>query len=162
MKGVFAVYTGRDIARVLNPFPSIVRSAPLYRAVTIDKVRYVGEPVAVVLASDRYAAEDGLAAIEVDYEPLEAVTRPRLACEAGAPILHDELKSNVVWRQHYRYGDPDAAFAKADHVVRVALTFPKYNSTPLETYGVVAEYLPETRPVSSYTAISRVRSHLCL
>ena len=143
VKGVFAVYTGRDIARVLNPFPSIVRSAPLYRAVTIDKVRYVGEPVAVVLASDRYAAEDGLAAIEVDYEPLEAVTRPRLACEAGAPILHDELKSNVVWRQHYRYGDPDAAFAKADHVVRVALTFPKYNSTPLETYGVVAEYLPE-------------------
>ena len=143
MKGVFAVYTGRDIAKVLNPFPSIVRSAPLYRAVTIDKVRYVGEPVAVVLASDRYAAEDGLAAIEVDYEPLEAVTRPHLACEAGAPILHDELKSNVVWRQHYRYGDPDAAFAKADHVVRVSLTFPKYNSTPLETYGVVAEYLPE-------------------
>jgi 2-furoyl-CoA dehydrogenase large subunit len=143
VKGVFAVYTGRDIAKVLNPFPSIVRSAPLYRAVAIDKVRYVGEPVAVVLASDRYAAEDGLAAIEVDYEPLEAVTRPHVACKAGAPILHDELKSNVVWRQHYRYGDPDAAFAKADHVVRVALTFPKYNSTPLETYGVVAEYLPD-------------------
>ena len=143
VKGVFAVYTGRDIATVLDPFPSIVRSAPPYRAVTIDKVRYVGEPVAVVLASDRYAAEDGLAAIEVDYEPLEAVTRPHLACEAGAPILHDELKSNVVWHQHYRYGDPDAAFAKADRVVRVALTFPKYNSTPLETYGVVAEYLPE-------------------
>ena len=143
VKGVFAVYTGRDIATLLDPFPSIVRSAPPYRAVTIDKVRYVGEPVAVVLASDRYSAEDGLAAIEVDYEPLEAVTRPHLACEAGAPILHDELKSNVVWHQHYRYGDPDAAFAKADRVVRVALTFPKYNSTPLETYGVIAEYLPE-------------------
>ena len=54
LKGVFAVYTGRDIATVLDPFPSIVRSAPPYRAVTIDKVRYVGEPVAVVLASDRY------------------------------------------------------------------------------------------------------------
>jgi len=143
VKGVFAVYTGRDIATVLDPFPSIVRSAPAYRAVTVDKVRYVGEPVAVVLASDRYAAEDGLAAIEVDYEPLPAVTRPHAACEAGAPVLHDELKSNVVWHQHYRYGNPDSAFAKSDRVVRVALTFPKYNSTPLETYGVVAEYLPE-------------------
>ena len=141
--GVFAVYTGKDIAAVLDPFPSIVRNAPLYRAVTIDKARYVGEPVAVVLAHDRYTAEDGLAAVEVDYEPLEAVTRLEAACSAGAPILHDELQSNIVWRQHYRYGDPERAFAKAERIVRVALSFPKYNTTPLETYGVVAEYLPE-------------------
>ena len=143
VKGVFAVYTGRDIAEVLDPFPGIIRSAPPYRAVTVDKVRYVGEPVAVVLASDRYAAEDGVAAIEVDYEPLPAVVRPGEACAADAPLLHEDLKSNTVWHQQYRYGDPDAAFAKADRIVRVDLTFPKYNSTPLETYGVVAEYLPE-------------------
>jgi 2-furoyl-CoA dehydrogenase large subunit len=141
--GVFAVYTGRDIAEVLDPFPGIIRSAPAYRAVTIDKVRYVGEPIAVILATDRYAAEDGLAAIEVDYEPLVAVVRPGAACEPDAPLLHEELKSNTVWHRQYSYGDPDAAFARADRVVRVDLTFPKYNSTPLETYGVVAEYLPE-------------------
>ncbi len=143
IKDVVAVYTGADIAKVLDPFPSIVRQAPPYRAVTVDKVRYVGEPVAVVLARDRYAAEDGLAAIAVEYEPLAAVVRPGAACAEVAPRLHEAQGSNVVWRQHYRYGDPERAFAQADRVVRVALTFPKYNSTPLETYGVVAEYLPE-------------------
>jgi 2-furoyl-CoA dehydrogenase large subunit len=141
---VLAAYSGQDLAAVLDPFPSIVRTAPPYRAVAIGKVRYVGEPVAIVLARDRYAAEDGLAAIEVDYRPLPAVVHPGPACRADAPLLHEELKSNVVWHQHYRYGDPAAAFAKADRVVRLALTFPKYNSTPLETYGVVAEYLPES------------------
>jgi 2-furoyl-CoA dehydrogenase large subunit len=140
---VVAVYTGRDIMTVLDPFPNIVRSAPAYRAVTMDKVRYVGEPVAVVLARDRYAAEDGAACIAVDYEPLPAVVRLIDACKASSPRLHDELESNVVWRQHYRYGDPAGAFAKAAHVVRIKLDFPKYNSTPLETYGVVAEHLPE-------------------
>lgn len=143
VKGVFAVYTGGDIADVLDAFPGIIRSAPPYRAVTMDKVRYVGEPVAVVLATDRYVAEDGLAAIDVDYEPLAAVVKPSDACAGDAPLLHDELKSNTVWQQQYRYGDPEAAFARADRVVRVDLTFPKYNSTPLETYGVIAEYLPE-------------------
>ena len=69
---------------------------------------------------------------------------PGLACRHDAPLLHEQLKSNVVWQQHYSYGDPQRAFANAGRVVRVALTFPKYNSTPLETYGVVAEYLPET------------------
>ena len=96
VKGVFAVYTGPDIADVLDAFPGIIRSAPPYRAVTMDKVRYVGEPVAVVLASDRYVAEDGLAAIDVDYEPLAAVVKPSDACAADAPLLHDDLKSNTV------------------------------------------------------------------
>jgi len=141
---VVAAYDGRDIAAVLDPFPNIVRAAPAYRAVAIDKVRYVGEPVAVVLARDRYAAEDGLAAIKLDYEPLAAVVDPDAACADGAPLLHEELGSNVVWRQHYRYGDPDRAFAAADRVVRIAVSFPKYNSTPLETFGVIAEHLPQT------------------
>ncbi|MGE4167695.1 MAG: xanthine dehydrogenase family protein molybdopterin-binding subunit, partial [Xanthobacteraceae bacterium] len=141
--GVHSVYTGADIAKVLDAFPSIVRSAPPYRAVTIDKVRYVGEPLAVVLAVDRYTAEDGLAAIEVDYETLPAVVSPTATVAADAPLLHEETGSNTVWSRQYRYGDPDTAFAKADKVVRVTLTFPKYNSTPLETYGVVADYLPE-------------------
>ena len=143
VSGVVAVYTGRDIATVLDPFPNIVRSAPAYRAVATDKARYVGEPVAVVLARDRYAAEDGIGSIDVDYEPLRAVVRLDTAYEASAPLLHDELESNVVWRQHYRYGDPQSVFTKAARIVRIQLSFPKYNSTPLETYGVVAEHLPE-------------------
>jgi 2-furoyl-CoA dehydrogenase large subunit len=142
--GVVAVYSGRDIAEVLDAFPTIVRNAPPYRAMATDRVRYVGEPVAVVLARDRYAAEDGIAAIEIDYAALPAVVDPDLACMPDAPLLNDESGSNVVWRQQYRYGDPAGAFAAAARVVSVNLTFPKYNSTPLETYGVVAEYLPES------------------
>ena len=75
---------------------------------------------------------------------MPAVVDPDLACRPDAPLLNDELGSNVVWRQQYRYGDPAGAFAAAARVVSLSLTFPKYNSTPLETYGVIAEYLPET------------------
>ncbi len=142
--GVAAVYSGADLAKVLDAFPSIVRSAPEYRALAIDKVRYVGEPVAVVLALDRYAAEDGTSAVDVSYEPLPAVVDVEAACQADAPLLHEQMNSNVVWNSRFRYGDPDNAFADADRVVGLTLKFPKYNSTPLETYGVIGEFLPET------------------
>jgi 2-furoyl-CoA dehydrogenase large subunit len=142
--GVFAVYTASDLAAVLDPFPSIVRGAPEYRAIATDRVRYVGEPVALVLARDRYAAEDGVSAVEVFYESLTAVTDVDLACESDAPLLNESLGTNIVWKSQYRYGDPDNAFTSADRIVAVDLKFPKYNSTPLETYGVVAEYMPES------------------
>lgn len=140
LPGVVAVLTGRDIATVLGPFPNIVRSAPDYRAAAVDRVRYVGEPVAVVLALDRYRAEDGAALVDVDYDPLPAVIDPERATEPDAPQLHEGAPGNVAWSRRYRYGDPDAAFAEADLVVGAKLHFPKYNSTPMETYGVVAEY----------------------
>lgn len=143
-KDVFAVYTAEDLAAVLDPFPSIVRGAPDYRGIATDRVRYVGEPVALVLARDRYAAEDGASVLDVFYDALPAVTDPDAACAADAPLLNETLGTNIVWKNSYRYGDPDTAFAKADLVVGVDLKFPKYNSTPLETYGVVADYLPET------------------
>ncbi len=146
--GVAAVYTGAEIATVLDPFPGIVRSAPAYRAIAIDKVYFAGEAVAVVLAASRYAAEDAAALISVEYDPLPAVTAISAACAEGATVLHNSMSSNVVWKQHYRYGDPDSAFKNADRIVRAALSFPKYNSTPLETYGVVAEHLPESRGYS--------------
>jgi 2-furoyl-CoA dehydrogenase large subunit len=142
--GVQAVYTGADIARVLDAFPNIIREAPTYRAVAIDRVRYVGEPVAVVLARDRYVAEDGAGVVEVAYDPLPVAVEITEACREDAPRLHDSLASNIVWSQRYRYGDPDAAFAAAHKIVAVDLHFPKYNTTPLETYGVIAEYLQET------------------
>lgn len=142
--GVRAVYTGADIARVLDPFPNIIREAPPYRALADDRARYVGEPVAVVLGRDRYLAEDGASAVDVSYDSLPVVVDIDEACGDDAPRLHDTLASNIVWSNRYRYGDPEAAFAAADRIVAVDLQFPKYNSTPLETYGVVAEYLQET------------------
>jgi 2-furoyl-CoA dehydrogenase large subunit len=142
--GVLAVYTAADLAAVLDSFPTIVRGAPEYRGIATDRVRYVGEPVAVVVARDRYAAEDGAAALVVNYDELPAIVDVDAACRSNAPLLNEQLGTNIVWQNHYRYGNPDAAFSKADRVVAIDLKFPKYNSTPLETYGVVAEYLPET------------------
>ena len=141
--GVEAVYTGADLAHVLDAFPGIVREAPPYYALANETVRYVGEPVAVVLARDRYAAEDGAELVEVNYQMLDAVVDVDRAAQSDAPRLHQSMSSNVVWKSDYVYGTPDAAFAKADRIVSVRVHFPKYNSTPLETYGVVAEYLPE-------------------
>ena len=142
--GVVAVFTAADLGAVLDPFPSIVRSAPEYRGIATDKVRYVGEPVAIVLGRDRYVAEDGVSALEIDYEALPAVTDVDAALQATAPLLHESFGTNIVWKNQYRYGDPETAFANAERIVGVDLKFPKYNSTPLETYGVIAEYLPET------------------
>jgi len=142
--GVVAVLTAADLGAVLDPFPSIVRSAPEYRGIATDKVRYVGEPVAIVLGRDRYVAEDGVSALEIDYEALPAVTDVDAASQATAPLLHESFGTNIVWKNQYRYGDPETAFDNAERIVGVDLKFPKYNSTPLETYGVIAEYLPET------------------
>jgi len=142
--GVVAVFTAADLGAVLDPFPSIVRSAPEYRGIATDKVRYVGEPVAIVLGRDRYVAEDGVSALEIDYEALPAVTDVDAALQATAPLLHESFGTNIVWKNQYRYGDPETAFDNAERIVGVDLKFPKYNSTPLETYGVIAEYLPET------------------
>ena len=142
--GVVAVYTSVELSRVLDAFPGIVREAPPYLALASDTVRYVGEPVAVVLAKDRYSAEDGAGLVEVNYRMLEAVVDVDHATQREAPVLHQSMASNVVWKSNYTYGAPDAAFAAADRIVSISVRFPKYNSTPLETYGVVAEYLPET------------------
>jgi len=142
--GVVAVFTAADLAAVLDPFPSIVRGAPEYRGIAADKARYVGEPVAIVLARDRYVAEDGVSALDIAYEALPAVTDVDAAAQSTAPLLHESFGTNVVWRNQYRYGDPETAFRNADRIVGIDLKFPKYNSTPLETYGVIAEYLPET------------------
>ncbi|MEK7879459.1 MAG: xanthine dehydrogenase family protein molybdopterin-binding subunit, partial [candidate division NC10 bacterium] len=108
------------------------------------KVRYVGEPVALVVARDRYVAEDALASIAVEYEPLPVVVDPEAALAPGAPLLHEESGSNLAWHRVYRHGDPDRAFAEAEVVIRERFRFPRYSSTPMETYGVVAAHDPIT------------------
>ena len=108
--------------------------------IAIDRVRYVGEPVAVVVASDRYRAEDALDLIEVRYRPLPAVVDPLAAATPGAPVLHPGAKGNVIGERSFRYGDPESAFAAAAHRIRVKVRYPRNSCTPIETYGVVAEY----------------------
>ncbi|MGH7905770.1 MAG: xanthine dehydrogenase family protein molybdopterin-binding subunit [Candidatus Binataceae bacterium] len=137
---VAGVITGADALASTRPFAVGVRVPVKYYCMATDKVRFVGEPVAVVVARDRYIAEDALDLIEVDYEPLPAVVDPEAAVAPGAPILHEEIGSNVACHRLIVYGDPERAFTEADVVISESFRYPKYGSTPIETYGIVASF----------------------
>jgi len=140
--GVRAVLTGEDVARWSQPFVVGVKAPMQHWALAVDRVRYVGEPVAVVIAEDRYLAEDALDAIRVGYEPLPAVVEIEDALREGASLLHPAVGSNVVSDRQFRYGDPEAAFAAAPHCVRLTVRYPRNSCTPIECGVVVAEHLP--------------------
>lgn len=140
--GVRGILTGEDVAKMSNPFPVGVPVPPKYYCCAIDKVRFVGEPVAVVVADDRYVAEDALDLITVDYEPLPVVMDIEEAMSPEAPVLHDNIGSNIYSHRFFQYGDMDKAYKEADLVVKGKFHFPKYGSTPIETYGVIASYNP--------------------
>src|SRR5918996_2292921 len=140
MEGVVGVITGADVAAACKPFGVGVAAPVHYYPAATDKARFVGEPVALVVARDRYLAEDAAEVVAVEYEPLPVVVDPERALEPGAPILHEKVGSNLAGHRRLVYGDPDRAFADADVVVRQRFRFPKYGSTPIETYGVVARW----------------------
>ncbi|MBI3092376.1 MAG: xanthine dehydrogenase family protein molybdopterin-binding subunit [Candidatus Tectomicrobia bacterium] len=142
--GVVGVLTGADVAAMSKPFPIGVQTPQKYYSCAVDKVRFVGQPVAMVVARDRYVAEDAAELVEVEYEPLPHVTDPEAAVAPGAPQLHERVPNNVVLERSMTFGDPEAAFARADHVVSARFRFPRYSSIPMETYAVTAEYDPFT------------------
>ncbi len=142
IEGVVGVVTGADVARLTKPF-SVGVSAPVsYYCAATDKARFVGEPVAVVVARTRYLAEDAAEAVAVHYEPLPPVVDVERALDPGAPVLHEAVGSNLAGHRRLVYGDPDRAFAEADVVIRERFRYPKYASTPIETYGVIARWDP--------------------
>ncbi len=142
MEGVVGVITGEDVAKATRPFSVGVTAPVHYYCAATDKARFVGEPVAVVVARDRYLAEDAAEAVVVHYEPLPAVVDPERALEPGAPVLHEAVGTNLANHRRLVYGDPESAFREADVVIRERFRFPKYGSTPIETYGVIARWDP--------------------
>ena len=112
MPEVVTVLTGEDAAAWSRPFIAGVKQPMRHYALAVDRVRYAGEPVAVVVARDRYAAEDALERIELEYRELDPVVDPVAAAATGAPLLHRDVGSNVVSDRHFRYGDPDTRVRK--------------------------------------------------
>ncbi|SFC29085.1 carbon-monoxide dehydrogenase large subunit [Halobiforma haloterrestris] len=108
-----------------------------------EKVRFVGEPVAVVVASDRYAAEDVADLVDVEYDPRDAVADGMEAREDEV-LVHDDVGTNVVDGERLEFGDLDDAFEEADHVVSGEYSWGRISGVPLETAGVVAQYDDET------------------
>lgn len=143
LPGVRAVLTGEDVRRWSKPFIVGVKQPMELWALAVDKVRYVGEPVAVVVAESRYRAEDALELLQADYEPLPAVVDIAAAARDDAPVLHESVGSNVVSDRSFRYGDPEAAFAAAAHRVEISVEYPRNSCTPIECAVVVAEFLSE-------------------
>jgi 2-furoyl-CoA dehydrogenase large subunit len=140
--GVVGIVTGEDAERLTRPFSVGVTTPARYYCLAVGKARFVGEPVAVVVARSRYLAEDALDLIRVEYEPLPAVVDPEQALAPEAPVLHDAVGTNLACHRHLVYGDPERAFQEADVVISERFRFPKFSSTPIETYGIVASFDP--------------------
>ena len=142
--GVLGVFTGSDLAQWTLPAriaPPIDGLAPqVVETLPTAKVRFAGDPVAVVVATDRYRAEDAAALIRVEYEPLEPVldAAESLACRAA--LVDDSLESNVVFREQYSAGDVAAAFLRAHRVVRTRFSHQRMTHAPMETRGCVARW----------------------
>jgi 2-furoyl-CoA dehydrogenase large subunit len=140
LPGVIGVVTGADVAAHSRPFGSALGPGIIHHAAAVDIARYVGEPVCVVVARDRYLAEDAAERVLVDYEPLRVAASVEAALAEDAPLLHPAVGSNVVSDRSFSYGDPEAAFARAAHVVRERFRHPRSSATPVECYGVIAHW----------------------
>ncbi|MEX2454333.1 MAG: xanthine dehydrogenase family protein molybdopterin-binding subunit, partial [Rhodospirillaceae bacterium] len=144
LHGVVAVYDGEDMARLAHPYRATSRMKN-YQPTFIpplakDKVRYVGEAVVAVVAESRYVAEDALALIEIDYDPLPVLVDPEAALAEGAPLLHDDLVSNILAEREFSRGDVDGGFADAAVTAGGRFHFTRTTPVAIEARAAVAEY----------------------
>ena len=144
LEGVIGVLTAADMPGLktipmrTGRIPGLERSQQFPIATT--KVRYVGDPVAVVVAASRYIAEDAIELIDVAYEAVGLVTDARQSMQAGAPQLHDAVPNNIAANFHVDVGDVDGAFADCDLILEEEFSTQRHGAVPLETRGLVAEF----------------------
>ncbi len=144
MEGVIGVLTAADMPGLktipmrTGRIPGLERSQQFPIATT--KVRYVGDPVAVVVAASRYIAEDAIELIDVAYEAVGPVTDARQSMQPGGPQLHDAVPNNIAANFHVDVGDVDGAFADCDLILEEEFSTQRHGAVPLETRGLVAEF----------------------
>ena len=166
MAGVHAVLTADDLPPrmatgqipMLVPNPSI-RTPRTQLALARHEVCYVGQTIAVVIAANRYLAEDAAAAVAVDFEVLPAVSDYRDAAKPGAACAHSDLASNIAAVVPMAYGDVDAAFARAAHVFEEELSLHRGGAMTLEGRAVLASYDPGSDVLTVWSATQT--PHLC-
>ncbi len=175
--GVVRVITFGDVARWMKPLPLfgavppglaarvdvVMKQVPQF-AFCRDVVRYVGEIVAMVVAESRALAEDACELVEVEYEPLPALTDPVAAAEAGAVRLHADWEDNVAIRFATGFGDAARAIHDADVVVHERFEIQRYVGMPIETRGVVARWDPRDGSLTTWNAtqvVHFVQQGLC-
>ena len=146
--GVVAVLSHEDIAGKVGGIPVIVPGeqwmveshVPSHPPLAVERVFYVGQPVAIVAARERYQARDAASLLQVIYEPLTPIVDPLAAIAEDAPLLHPELSTNLGMKIAISGGDVDEAFGRADHVVEQRFEVQRLAPNPMETRGVVAHY----------------------
>ena len=149
MPGVIAIYTAEDLGDFWQPSPLLVPPPPAEHVefnqrtagqLAKHKVRYVGEPVAMVVAESRYQAEDAAELILVDYEPLEAVVDLEAALQEGASLVHEDAGSNVAAHVIQTKGHYEIARSHADVIISRRFFYDRGTAAPMETRGVVAQF----------------------
>jgi carbon-monoxide dehydrogenase large subunit len=165
LPGVVAVVTGELMAQHnLAWMPTL--SGDTQAVLATDKVRFQGQEVAAVVAETPYVAKDALELIEVDYEPLPAVTTPQQALDEGAPLIRDEKEGQTDNRiYHWEAGDREAAdraFAEADRVVSLDTFYPRCHPAPLECCACVADVNPATGKATIYMTSQAPHAHRTL
>ncbi len=154
--GVVAVMTNADLGGAVGFVPCAAQIPDMQGAprpvLATDRVRFVGEAVAVIVAEDGYAARDAADLVEVDYEPLSPVVDPEKAIAKGAPLLFDQNKDNVAYRWELEGGDVKKAFADADLVVRQRIINQRVIPMAMEPRGVIAEYKPGEKTLTIWSS----------
>ena len=156
-KGVFWCGKGVDIASVVSPWVGTLthfkgmKSAPQY-AVAVDRAAWQGEAVAVVVAQTRAQAEDAVALVEVDYEPLTAVTNMETALDAGTPVIHPALGDNLAFTRGIDTGGVQAVFEAAHLVVEDTFIFGRHTGVCLEPRAITADFNPSEQQLTVYLA----------
>lgn len=153
-EGVIAVFTAVDLGDYWKPGPLLVSPPPIKDIVfnertqvplAKDEVNHLGEAVAMVVAESRYIAEDALNDILVDYEPLPVIVDLEKALEADAPLVHDNLGSNVAAHVIQRKGDYDSIVKQADLIIKRRLVYDRGTAAAMENRGIVAQWDTRTR-----------------
>jgi len=148
LPGVVAVYTGAELETMTVPGPDAITTlmglggpTPEFTLLATDKVRFAGDPVAIVIAESRYVAEDGCELVEVEYDDLPPVTNASFALDPGSPPLFANLGDNIVGpHSRSEFGDVSATFTDADRVFDFRIGVHRHQNVPMEGRGCVASY----------------------
>jgi aerobic carbon-monoxide dehydrogenase large subunit len=169
--GVVAVATGQEVRAATNPIPegwdtSVIGARRVdWYALAPDRVRYVGEAVAAVVAEDRATAQQAADLVEVAYDPLPAVTSATSALEPGAPLVEPGWGDNLLLRQEFSAGDVAGAMAAADLVVRGRVASQRITGVPIEPRGILASFDPGEGRLTFWESTQQphqVRSYLAM
>lgn len=156
LKGVVAVFTGAELKDQIGTIPTTADNPtlriPKHYVLAVDKVCYVGEGVAAVVAEDRYAVRDALDLIHVDYEPRPVVIDAEKALLPGSPVIHSEWPDNLAFSWRQEQGEVEKAFGQAYKVVKQRLVHQRMAPIAIETRGVVASYSADANELKVWSS----------